>query len=59
MSEFRFPSAASGFQAEDAEHAMPAEHARAAPEGGFQAEDGEHASVTPEYPGGAGGAPSS
>jgi len=50
MSE-RVPSAAQGFQAEDAEH-VPAEFPPAAPSAeGFQAEDGEHSPPAPEEPG--------
>ena len=53
MSDFRSPSAADGFQAEDAEHAIPAESERLAPPEGFQAECAEHTLVTPEEDAGA------
>jgi hypothetical protein len=47
------PSAAQGFQAEDAEH-VPAEYPPAAPSAeGFQAEQGEHSPPEPEEPGAA------
>jgi|tagenome__1003787_1003787.scaffolds.fasta_scaffold20709812_2 hypothetical protein len=45
------PSAAQGFQAEDAEH-LPSEYPPAAPSAeGFQAEEGEHSPTEPEEPG--------